>query len=378
MPNVSELRVAVVGAGIVGASIAFQLAARGVRVDVYDASEPGMAASRASFAWINARDKNPRWYHDLNRRSIDMWERFARRLGSDIGLRWGGELQWSATESGRDELRGRVRELQSWGYPIRELSAAEVARIEPGLSPGDLTAASYTEIDGHVDTARVVEACLNAAVANGAEVRTHTKITELELARLSDNRSVIEAVVSATSRFRCDAVVLAAGIGTTSLASSVGIEIPQLYSPGATIVTEPITSLFSNVIAIHTAHDLPDRLLINIRQFENGAVMIHGGTHSGSIAYSSDEEAWQLLRDAGRFLPALNGARIEEVRRALRPMPEDGQPVLGFSEKLTNLYLAVTHSGVTLAPIIGELAATEIVDGVKVDLLEPYRVQRFV
>ena len=271
MPNVSELRVAVVGAGIVGASIAFQLAARGVRVDVYDASEPGMAASRASFAWINARDKNPRWYHDLNRRSIDMWERFARRLGSDIGLRWGGELQWSATELGRDELRGRVRELQSWGYPIRELSAAEVARIEPGLSPGDLTAASYTEIDGHVDTARVVEACLNAAVANGAEVRTHTKITELELARLSDNRSVIEAVVSATSRFRCDAVVLAAGIGTTSLASSVGIEIPQLYSPGATIVTEPITSLFSNVIAIHTAHDLPDRLLINIRQFENGA-----------------------------------------------------------------------------------------------------------
>lgn len=377
MPHASELRVAVVGAGIVGASIAFHLAERGVRVSIYDSAEPAMAASRASFAWINARDKNPHGYHDLNRRSIDMWERFARRLGGDIGLRWGGELRWSATEAGANDLRERVRELQSWGYPIRELSGEEVAEMEPGLAPGELTAASFTEIDGQVDTGRVVAACLVAAAARGAELHSGSEITGLRLVPSPGGRSVVEAVETTAGDFTYDTVALAAGTGTTALAASAGIELPQLHSPGATVVTEPVAPVFSNVIAIHTARDLPPEHLMNIRQFESGAVMIHGGTHSGSIADSSNEDAEQLLSDAVRFLPALEGARIAEVRRALRPMPEDGHPVVGFSEAVPNLYFAVTHSGVTLAPLIGELAATEIVDGARIDLLAPYRVERF-
>ena len=58
-------------------------------------------------------------------------------------------------------------------------------------------------------------------------------------------------------------------------------------------------------------------------------------------------------------------------------MPLDGYPVLGLSQAVPNVYLAVTHSGVTLAPLVGEYAAIEILDGVSVDLLAPYRVERF-
>ena len=60
-----------------------------------------------------------------------------------------------------------------------------------------------------------------------------------------------------------------------------------------------------------------------------------------------------------------------------RPMPLDGYPVLGLSRTVPNVYLAVTHSGVTLAPLVGEYTAIEILDGVSVDLLAPYRVERF-
>ena len=59
-------------------------------------------------------------------------------------------------------------------------------------------------------------------------------------------------------------------------------------------------------------------------------------------------------------------------------MPADGLPVLGFSENVPNLYLAVMHSGVTLAPLVGELSAIEIIDGTKVEMLQPYRPERFV
>ena len=76
--------IVVIGAGITGASIAFHLSLRNANVTLIDADEPGQAASSVSFAWINGRDKDPRHYHDLNRRSIDMWSRFERRL--DEGL----------------------------------------------------------------------------------------------------------------------------------------------------------------------------------------------------------------------------------------------------------------------------------------------------
>ena len=80
--------VVVVGAGIVGASIAYHLAVRGVSVTVLDAAEPGWGVSAASFSWLNACDKSPREYHDLNRRALDSWARFARTLGQDVGLVW--------------------------------------------------------------------------------------------------------------------------------------------------------------------------------------------------------------------------------------------------------------------------------------------------
>ena len=60
-----------------------------------------------------------------------------------------------------------------------------------------------------------------------------------------------------------------------------------------------------------------------------------------------------------------------------RPLPEDGHPVIGFSAAAPKVYIAVMHSGVTLAPVVGRLAATEILDGVGVELLEPYRLERF-
>lgn len=89
----SNLHVVVIGAGVVGSSIAFNLSRRNVHVTVLDADEPGRAASLVSFAWANARDKNPRHYHDLNRRSVDMWYRLAQRVGDSDIFTWGGEMR---------------------------------------------------------------------------------------------------------------------------------------------------------------------------------------------------------------------------------------------------------------------------------------------
>ena len=155
MSNFSNI--AVIGAGIVGASIAFHLARRGAKVTLIDAGGPGkesavQPATAVSFAWMNARDKNPRHYHLFNRRSLDMWARFVQRLGIPQSATWGGELRWASTDDGAREIVRRAGVLQSWGYPIRLLNGEEVGALEPRLTPGVVTAASYTDIEGHADT----------------------------------------------------------------------------------------------------------------------------------------------------------------------------------------------------------------------------------
>jgi glycine/D-amino acid oxidase-like deaminating enzyme len=92
MQHGKSLHVVVVGAGIVGASIAYHLARRQVAVTVLERHRPGAGASSHSFAWINAFGKEPYPYHDLNRRSMEVWHRFAQGLQADVGLHWGGEM----------------------------------------------------------------------------------------------------------------------------------------------------------------------------------------------------------------------------------------------------------------------------------------------
>ena len=158
--NQNARQVVVIGGGIVGASIAWRIASRGQRVTLLDKAEPGSGASSHSFAWINAGAKEPIGYHNLNRRSLEMWPRFAAALGDDVGLRWGGKVSWETEPAAAEQLIDRVNQLQSWGYPSRRVSADELAELEPGLEIGPVAAAEYSENEGQVEPQMVVDACI--------------------------------------------------------------------------------------------------------------------------------------------------------------------------------------------------------------------------
>ncbi len=368
----------VVGAGILGASIAFHLTLHGAQVTLIDAADPGQGATRVSFAWLNAYGKTPFHYHDLNRRSLDMWARFARRLGQGIDLIWGGDLRWTETSAGANELIKRVKTLQAWGYPPRLIDAAELKKLEPDLAIKNMTAASYTDIDGHVDTGQVVQACLAAIAENGGEICLHTPVTGLKRTASHSGITPIQAVITGEHEIPCDAVVLAGGPDMPALAKLAAIDLPFYHTFGATILTEPLPPLFKTIALYHPRRD--KHPLINIRQFSDGTVMVQGPSddniQQGDRGQSA-EEVSQILQDAATLLPQLHEAKVKEARRGRRPIPQDGHPIIGFTESVPNLYLTTTHSGVTLAPIIGELAAIEIVHGADIDLFRPYRLARF-
>ena len=84
----------------------------------------------------------------------------------------------------------------------------------------------------------------------------------------------------------------------------------------------------------------------------------------------------QVIQAAAQYVPDLAGAECQQVTAGLMPYPVDAHPIVGYSRDWPNLYVAVTHSGATLAPLIGNLVSQEIVDKQDADLLKPYRLQR--
>jgi glycine/D-amino acid oxidase-like deaminating enzyme len=145
----------------------------------------------------------------------------------------------------------------------------------------------------------------------------------------------------------------------------------------------------SEGVLVHTRPQpkIIDRLVIapnfHCKQKLDGRVIVGGPVVAGlgtTTAPVSDpaEYAKRILLDAAQVLPGLRGVAVERVTVGRRVIPADEYPVIGFSSACPNLYIAAAHSGVTLAPLIGQLAALEILDQARVSLLEPYRPARFI
>ena len=372
--NQNARRVAVIGGGIVGASIAWRIAARGHQVTLIDKAEPGSGASSHSFAWINAGAKEPIGYHNLNRRSLEMWTRFAAALGEDVGLRWGGKVSWETESVAVEQLIARVNQLQSWGYPSRLVSADELAELEPTLEIGPVAVAEYSENEGQVEPQMVVDACTNRLNQLEAAIITGSAVVGFD--RGADGS--IRAVQTDSGDFQADTVVLAAGTDTTALASMAGAYIPQAESPGVVIRTTPLPPLLHNVPVVYAPPLGDGRREIHLRQCADGRFMIGEGDQESLAEDDTQSHADDLLSRAARYLPGLSDAKAIPVPVGWRPMPLDGYPTLGYTAEAPNLYVALTHSGVTLAPVISQLAALEICENVRADaVLAPYRPQRF-
>ena len=121
------------------------------------------------------------------------------------------------------------------------------------------------------------------------------------------------------------------------------------------IRTDPLPPLLSNVPVVYAPPLEDGRREIHIRQCADGRMMIGEGDQESLAEDDSQAHADDLLDRACRYLPGLAGARATPVPVGWRPMPLDGYPVMGFASETPNLYVALTHSGVTLAPALSQL-----------------------
>lgn len=364
--------IVVIGAGIVGTSVAANLIQFGAHITVIDKDTQTNGASRLSFAWINAAWKTPFDYHDLNRRSMEMWPRYAQLIGSNVGLKLGGTVTWETSKDRGDALIQKVKRAQSYGYPIRLATKSELQAHEPNLVIENVTAAAICEIEGQVEPPRVIQAAIDKIVASGGEVSLGESFEEFQF---DESNHKIIAVKTTNRTIPCDVVVIAAGIDTTEIGYQAKTYLPQSTSPGVVVKTSSMPPLLNGIVYAPSLEEFGRE--VHMKQLIDGTFVIGEGEQSTKNTDDSIENAQRLVEFATQYLPQLSDAtpRVEPIGH--RPMPLDGFPAIGFVQETPNAYMAVTHSGVTLAPLIGELAAIEITYGVSTPQLDAFRPNRF-
>lgn len=372
-----RLRVVIAGAGIIGASIAYHLAKAGADVTVIDRQGPASHASRASFAWLNATwSKQPRGYHALNQAGVAGWKALQPEL--KLPVRWGGSLEGYAETENADQLAARAREQVEWGERTRAITGAELAALEPDVNFSAAPQAIFSENDGAADPVGATQAFLAAAASLGARVHTPCELTGVSIKAGS-----LAAVETSCGRIEADKLVLATGAAQDSSRRFANLDFPQRPAPGLTAITAPMPRLINRVLWMPGIH---------LHQRDDGRVVLgeeagppQNEAHAERLRatpndFPSQEIALQhadrLLAAALHYVPRLAGATFENVHLCWRPMPLDGLPVLGASPVRPDVYLAVMHSGMTLAPIVGRLAASELIDGSKVEQLKDFRPER--
>lgn len=168
-------------------------------------------------------------------------------------------------------------------------------------------------------------------------------------------------------------VVVAAGTETPALLQRLGFDVPVDASPAFLVSTEPRERLLRGVAYVYPARGPA----IHVRQHEDGRFLIGEGSQESEDPDPSTGHAELLLDQAKQAFPALAYAKLDQVLADSRPLPADRLPIVGSLPGLDLVYVAAASAGVTLAPALAEMVATEIVDGVSIPDLEPFRPARF-
>lgn len=362
--------VIVIGAGVVGSSVAFRLSQAGADVTVIDRDTPGSGTTGNSFAWVNANQKTPRNYFELNVEGMREHDRLERELGAAPWLHHTGNLVWTGDPVRYDELCQRVERLQSWGYNASWINAADVNRdLEPDLQfSGPKMRVAWFPDESWLDGPGYVHGLLDRAIENGARMRTGQDVVDMSTAgegvsvSLSDSQTLV-----------ADAVVNAAGPAADRVAQLVGRTLPLAPTRGLLVRVDPDRPLLSRMV--HSTE-------VNLRPDGGTSILLHHSSIDPLIGDRSevpldDEHPRELCKRARRVLPGIHASQIVETRVGVRPYPRDGISCLGAVSSIPGYFEAVTHSGVTLGPLAGRLLTEEILNGRVDSILEPFRPDRF-
>lgn len=366
--------VGVVGGGIIGASIALHLASSGAGVTLFEKNAPATGATGKSFAWINAHTNNPH-YRLLRLKSIAAYHELDRELG--LNVVWGGAINWATSLAELEQLKASSREFAPDGYHSRIITAADLDELVPGVRLEDFEGAIFNSMDGHIDPVAVTRKLVASAEDRGARV-----ITDCEVQELKFQGDRLSGVTTTKGDYELDRLVIAGGTETPALAAQAGYAPPLRHAPGILMHTTAQDHVLDRVLesASFNLKQNPDGRIVGTDSPYAPDIPVHAAIIAAETEMPAEIQALHGERILGKFremMPGAIDASFDYLTLGYRPMPQDGMPVAGFSPGNSDVYIAVMHSGVTLAPIMGRYITQELLTDDSIDELAPYRPARF-
>jgi glycine/D-amino acid oxidase-like deaminating enzyme len=288
-------------------------------------------------------------------------------LGGGAWHKQDGGIAWQEAPLERARLKETVERLASWGYAIEMISPRDARDLEPDLRiASHVDEVVFTPNEGYVEVVPLIGALLARALRLGTRVLSGRRVTGV----IRSGTRIAGVMTASGERFEADMVVDCAGPATDEVARLAGVDIAFDRVPGRLIYTTPVASTLRRPIHAPGVYFRPDGA---------GRIVLAEGAHDH--VWREGAEPWpaeRSLQAVAAHFPVLARARVEATRVGVRPMPTDERPMVGGIPGLGGFYVVASHSGVTLGPLWGRIAAVEILDGQDDPRLAPYRPARFL
>jgi glycine/D-amino acid oxidase-like deaminating enzyme len=339
MEAAMESDVIVIGAGVVGAALAYGIARQGHRVLVLDGADRDFRAARANFGlvWVQGKGSNMPPYAELTMHSSDLWPDFHTQLAEASAVRIDysrpGGLVFCLSDADFDNRASLLQRTHNQrAEPYAEMVERSVLeRMMPAVTLGsEVVGASYCNVDGHVNPLQLLAALHGAVIALGGQIMYRSPVSKITA--YADGFRV----EASQGEFTGPRVIVAAGLGTQQLTEPLGLSIPLHAERGQILVTERMAPILPFPAS-------------GLRQTVEGTIMI-GATNENVVdTQVTVESAVKLARRAAQIIPALGSARLVRHWGGLRTLSPDKAPIYAESPYHPGLFAAICHSGVTLA-----------------------------
>ena len=366
----SGSEVAIVGGGVIGLSIAYALARRGVRSTVLDAGDPGRAASWAGAGILSPPPERPTTHPSAALRGLSAklhaeWaESLREETGIDNGYRVSGGVDIAWTEAEARDLLSSAGRWRDEGIAFENLAEVDIRRVEPALNP-EIRTAYFLPDRAQIRNPRHLRALADAIAKRGSNIRANSAAIGFDA---SGGR--IDAVLTESDRIACDSVVIAAGPWSGRLLQGLGIAVKTPPIKGEIVLFRADRPIVSRIVE-HGKDYLVPR--------DDGRILAGASEEDAGFDLRSTPEAIRRLIDVAiRLCPALKTVPIERTWAGLRPGSLDTRPYLGAAPGFENLFVASGHrrAGLQLSTGSAEVIADLILGDAPQFDLGPFRVGR--
>jgi sarcosine oxidase subunit beta len=372
----------VIGAGVIGASIAFHLTRHGIKPLLIEKADPAAGSSGACDGLVFLQSKKPGLHLRLGLESRNRFDGLIEVLGSRTEFKNPGGMCLIETEAELAAMRIFVAEQHRSGLEVELIEGEEARRREPCLSE-KVIAATYSALDAQVNPYGLTYAFLRAAKTAGARVLLGEAVRDIKVAS-----GKTEAVITDRREISAPVVVNAAGAWAADIGRMVGLEVPISPRRGQILVTAAVPPLLRHCLisAQYVAAKFNPQLAarggmgFSLEQAENGNILI-GSTREfvGFDRRTTFEGIRMIASRIAPVIPALKRVPVIRTFGGLRPYTPDGLPILGPVEGLEGFIMAAGHEGdgIALSAVTGELIADLIATGRTQFPLEAFRLGRF-